>query len=50
MAFCFAIIPAKAAAEGLSVTVTARKEVFWRHLGKHGIRSQAEPPLRGSDG
>ena len=49
MAFCFAIIPAKATAEGLSVTVTARKGVFWRRSGKHGIRSQAEPPLHGSD-
>ena len=33
----------------MSVTVTARKGVFWRRSGKHGIRSQAEPPLHGSD-
>ena len=33
----------------MSVTVTARKEVFWRRSGKHGIRSQAGPPLHGSD-
>ena len=49
MAFCFAIIPAKAAAEGLSISVTERKEVFGRRSGKHGIRSQAGPLLHGSD-
>ena len=47
MEFCFAIIPAKAAAGGLRVPVTARKEVFWRRSGKHGIRSQAGPLLHG---
>ena len=33
----------------MSVTVTARKGVFWRRSEKHGIRSQAGPPLHGSD-